>query len=163
MRTPAGKLHKTRALYAASETTIEYSLYLKVLTLYFRGIVELLLKGYVWQMGNYLSSLSIQQVKRKYNKPTVDWGTTKKLRVSGAIATEDLVYFTDQPYWYHFAWHKFECKIPNKTAYKFSATTGYPGASSRKLSKLLQTDPLAHLNFTTSRLKTRGIQDRKQQ
>jgi hypothetical protein len=118
--------------------------YLKVLKLYFTGIVELLLTGWTWTIGFNLASLRILKVRRKFTKPVVDWGATRKLLAERPDAPRDtLVYFTNQPFWY-----KTNCNLVNKTVYRFDPTSG-PDGNGRKITRLLEADPLAHLNFTT--------------
>lgn len=153
MRRPANTCLGTPALYAHYKSKypgskITFTVYLKVLSLYFKGIVKLLLTGWTWKMEHYLSEIRIQKVERRYTKPRVDMGATKKLLLSRPdIPRDTKVYFTNQPFWYRYYWHKNHCLIPNKTAYRFDASCG-PAGNTRKITRLLETDSLAHLNFT---------------
>ena len=55
------------------------------------------------------------------------------------------VYYTDSFYCRYY-WNKGKCRIPNKSAYRFTPTRGLKG-NKEKLINLLKTDELAYLKF----------------
>jgi len=109
------------------------------------------------EMGFNLSRLSILRIDRNHAAPRVDWIATKNLKAEllaeGKTLMSDenpdgapyLVYYTDD--WYcRFFWEKRNCKIRNKSAYRFDASRGLKG-NKGKLIRLLKTDSLAHLKY----------------
>lgn len=127
------------------ERRLTYAEYRKVITEFNLRIIEKILTGYTFRVPYKLGTLSIKKIKRKFDKPTINWGETKKLKDQGI---DELVYFTDNWYcrWY---WRKRACQVPNKIVYYFKPTrdnrTG--GGAVNKLSTLLKTDEFAHHNF----------------
>jgi hypothetical protein len=120
-------------------------------------IIEHILEGGVFNMGSNLAYLSVRRIERNPRKPTVDWWESnrykkelleegKKLYDSNTgEGVQWLIYYTD-PWYCKFHWEKHKCKIPNKTAYRFTPTRGIKG-NKEKLSKLLKEDDLAYLRF----------------
>ena len=120
-------------------------------------IIEMILNGGVFTMGSNMSNLSIRRIERNPSKPTVDWWESnrykKELLEEGKTLYNNntgegvqwLIYYTD-PWYCKFHWEKHRCKIPNKTAYRFTPTRGVKG-NKEKLSKLLKEDDLAYLRF----------------
>lgn len=120
-------------------------------------IINHILEGGVFNMKSNLAYLSIRCIERNPRKPTVDWWESNKykseLLAEGKQLYDSntgegeqwLIYYTD-PWYCKFHWEKHKCKIPNKTAYRFTPTRGIKG-NKEKLSKLLKTDDLAYLRF----------------
>lgn len=120
-------------------------------------IVEYILDGGVLNMGSNLAYLSVRCIERNPSKPTIDWWESnaykKELLDNGEKLYDSntgegvqwLIYYTD-PWYCKFHWEKHKCKIPNKTAYRFTPTRGAKG-NKEKLSKLLKEDDLAYLRF----------------
>lgn len=119
--------------------------------------IEMILEGRQLTMGSNMSNLSIRRIERNPSKPTVDWWESNKykselLEEGQKLYDSDtgegvqwLIYYTD-PWYCKFHWEKHRCKIPNKTAYRFTPTRGIKG-NKEKLSKLLKEDDLAYLRF----------------
>lgn len=120
-------------------------------------IVEMILEGGVFTMGSNMSNLSIRRIERNPSKPTIDWWESNKYKQELLAKGEKLfdsntgegvkwfIYYTD-PWYCKFHWEKHRCKIPNKTAYRFTPTRGVKG-NKEKLTKLLKEDELAYLRF----------------
>jgi hypothetical protein len=121
------------------------------------AVINGILEGSVFNMKNNLSNLSIRRIERNPSKPTIDWWESNKykqeLLLGGkTLYSEDnpegakwFVYYTD-PWYCKYHWEKHRCKIPNKTAYRFTPTRGVKG-NKEKLTKLLKEDELAYLRF----------------
>lgn len=121
------------------------------------AVVEMLLEGKSFTMGSNMSNLSIRRIERNPSKPTVDWWESNKYKKelleegkklydsNTGEGVQWLIYYTD-PWYCKFHWEKHRCKIPNKTAYRFTPTRGIKG-NKEKLSKLLKEDDLAYLRF----------------
>ncbi len=146
-------IYKTRHLYAHyltlyPDSPVTRAQFEKVLRLFFGGIVLQILEGFVFELGYYLASIRIQKVQRTYTKPRMNLSATRKLWAEHPEYKEQdiKVYYTDQPYWYRFYWAKKDCVVANKSVYRFDPTKG-PKGNSRKLSRKLQTEPFAHLNY----------------
>lgn len=118
---------------------------------------EIILKGERFNMGHYLSTLSIGRLKRNFSNKQVNWHESNKLKrklLSEGKKLYDadtgeghkwLVYYTTD--WYcRFYWNKGNCKVANKTVYRFTATRGEVG-NKTKLKELLAEDDLAYLEF----------------
>jgi len=138
---------------------LPYKVFLAVISDVNQSVMEEVLEGREFDMGCNMSRLSIVKIQRDFNRPTIDWQSSYKLR--DELVTEGvelrssenpdgepwLVYFTDD--WYvRFYWEKSACKIQNRTAYRFDATRGMKGHKTA-LKELLRTDSIAHLNFRT--------------
>ena len=120
-------------------------------------IVEVLLEGKIFTMGSNMSNLSIRRIERNPRKPTIDWWESNKYKQELLAKGEKLydnntgegvkwfIYYTD-PWYCKFHWEKHRCKIPNKTAYRFTPTRGVKG-NKEKLIKLLKEDELAYLRL----------------
>lgn len=118
---------------------------------------KILLEGKVFNMKHNLSNLSVRRIERKPSSPTIDWWESNKykqeLLAEGKklydAETEEgekwFIYYTD-PWYCKYHWEKHRCKIPNKTAYRFTVTRGIKG-NKEKLTALLKTDDLAYLRF----------------
>ena len=126
------------------ETTITYSLYKHIITRFNKRACEMILEGQLFNMGQRLGSIRIKKIPRTFNKPTIDWGETNRLKKQGI---KKLVYYTDD-YYYRWNWDKHRCLVKNKSVYTFAPTAGQSG-NRRKLVQKLKTDEFAHLNYKT--------------
>ena len=123
-------------------------------------IIDYILDGKEFNMGNNLSTLSIKGIDRNNSKPTIDWGESnlykKEILERGDKLFDNKtgegvkwhIYYTDSKY-YRYFWNKGKCKIPNKSVYKFIPTRGLKG-NKEKLVNLLQEDDLAYLKFKSN-------------
>ena len=121
------------------------------------SIIDSLLDGAEFNMGNNLSSLSIVRVDRDPRSPRVDWGESNKYRKELEEKGEDLydhktgkgikchIYYTDRFYCKYY-WKKGKCRISNKSVYRFVPTRGVKG-NKEKLISMLKNDDLAYLKF----------------
>lgn len=118
---------------------------------------EIILEGREFDMGAGLSRLSVVRIDRNHAAPRIDWASTNQLKKEliseGEILLSDenpdgvsyLVYYTDD--WYcRFFWEKRNCRLRNKSAYRFDATRGLKG-NKTKLVQLLQSDDIAYLKY----------------
>lgn len=136
---------------------VEKSLFKEICEEFNIQIIDHILEGGVLNMGSNLAYLSIRIIERNPRKPTVDWWESnkykKELLEEGKQLYDSntgegvrwLIYYTD-PWYCKFHWEKHKCKIPNKTAYRFTPTRGIKG-NKEKLSKLIKEDDLAYLRF----------------
>ena len=120
-------------------------------------VVDEMLEGREFRMGNNLSTLSVRRVERNPMRPTIDWWESNKYKqelISQGIPLYDaetgkgakwFIYYTD-PWYCKYHWQKSKCKISNKTAYRFTPTRGTKG-NKEKLTNLLKEDELAYLRF----------------
>mgnify|MGYP003673258883 CR=1 FL=1 len=121
------------------------------------GIIEYILSGKEFNMGNNLSTLSIIRRDRDPRSPRIDWGESNKYKKELLEAGEALydsitelgtkwyVYHTDEFYCKYY-WRKGKCKIQNKSVYRFDPTRGVKG-NKEKLISLLKEDELSYLKF----------------
>tara|TARA_R110002012_G_scaffold86022_2_gene214172 strand:- start:664 stop:1134 length:471 start_codon:yes stop_codon:yes gene_type:complete len=121
------------------------------------GIMEYILSGKEFNMGNNLSTLSIIRRDRDPRSPRIDWGESNKYKKELLEAGEALydsitelgtkwyVYHTDEFYCKYY-WRKGKCKIQNKSVYRFDPTRGVKG-NKEKLISLLKEDELSYLKF----------------
>jgi len=120
-------------------------------------IMEHILDGKEFNMGNNLSTLSIIRRDRDPRSPRLDWGESnkykKELLEDGQLLYNSEtgkgvkwhIYHTDEFYCKYY-WRKGKCKIPNKSVYRFDTTRGVKG-NKEKLINLLKQDDLAYLKF----------------
>ena len=120
-------------------------------------IINYILDGGKFNLGNNLSTISIIRLNRNNSKPVVNWGESNKYKKELLKEGKELynsktgeghkwyIYYTDEEYCRYY-WNKGKCKITNKSVYKFTPTRGYKG-NKEKLTNLLQTDELAYLKF----------------
>ena len=118
---------------------------------------EIIYNARVANLGWRLSTLEVVKVDRNFSKQAVNWVASEKLKQriideGGVPYSKEhpegekwFVYYTDD-YFIRFNWNKSECIIPNKTAYKFTATRGDTG-NKDKLKHYLKENPLAHLKY----------------
>lgn len=120
-------------------------------------ILDYILDGKSFNMGNNLSSLSIIRRERDPRSPRIDWGESNKYKKELLEEDQDLydnitgkgvkwhIYHTDSFYCKYY-WNKGKCKVKNKSVYRFDATRGVKG-NKEKLINLLKEDDLAYLKF----------------
>ena len=120
-------------------------------------VVEALLEGVKFSMGSNLSTLSIRRIERNPSAPTIDWWESNKYKTELLSEGKELydketekgekwfIYYTD-PWYCKYHWKKSKCKIPNRTANRFTPTRGVKG-NKEKLTKLLKGDDLAYFRF----------------
>ena len=120
-------------------------------------IIDYILDGKEFNMGNNLSTLSITRRDRDPRSPRIDWGESNKYKKElldngkalydpiTELGTKWHIYHTDEFYCRYY-WRKGKCKIPNKSVYRFDATRGIKG-NKEKLINLLKEDDLAYLKF----------------
>tara|TARA_R110000744_G_scaffold255783_1_gene371278 strand:+ start:307 stop:780 length:474 start_codon:yes stop_codon:yes gene_type:complete len=120
-------------------------------------ILDYILDGKSFNMGNNLSSLSIIRRERDPRSPRIDWGESNKYKKELLEEDQDLydnitgkgvkwhIYHTDS-FYCKFYWNKGKCKVKNKSVYRFDATRGVKG-NKEKLINLLKEDDLAYLKF----------------
>jgi hypothetical protein len=124
------------------KTTVTYTLYKYVVSEFNKKVSELILEGHSFNMGHRLSSIRIKKIARSFNKPTVDWGETNKLRKEGI---KTIVYYTDD-FYFRWHWEKARCLVKNKSVYSFTPNGGVKGNKRALVTKLKQ-DEFAYLNF----------------
>jgi hypothetical protein len=120
-------------------------------------IINQLLEGKTFNMGNNLSNLSIRRADRDPRSPRIDWGESNKYKKELLLEGKKLydsktgegekwhIYYTDKFYCRYY-WNKGKCRITNKSVYKFTPTRGLKG-NKEKLINMLKTDDLAYLKF----------------
>ena len=124
------------------DTTVTYSSYKHALSEFHKKAVQMILCGKTFYMGHKLGLIRIKKVERNFDKPSINWGETNKLKAEGI---NKHVYFTDE-YWYRWYWNKSRASLKNKSVYKFSPTEGSKG-NKKKLVQTIKMDQFAHLNF----------------
>ena len=124
------------------DTPVTYALYKHIISRFNKRVSELILEGEVFNMGQRLGTIRIKKIPRTFNKPTIDWGETNRLKKQGI---KKLVYYTDD-YYYRWNWDKHRCLVKNKSVYTFAPTAGERG-NRRKLVEKLKTDEFAYLNY----------------
>jgi len=144
-----------------SDNTMDSNLFRSICSEFNMEIIDHILDGHSFNMGNQLSSISIKRVVRDNSKPTIDWGESNKYKQELVKEGKQLydkqtdsgtkwyIYYTDDGYLRYF-WNKGKCKISNKSVYKFIPTRGLKG-NKEKLSSLLKNDDLSYLKFKKSK------------
>lgn len=144
---------------AETESPLDKALFKEIVEKFNISIMEHILEGGVFNMKHNLSKLSIIRIERNPSAPTVDWVESNKYKKELLAQGKELydaetgkgekwfIYYTD-PWYCRYYWEKSKCKIPNKTAYKFTPTRGLKG-NKEKLTALLKSDDLAYLRFKT--------------
>ena len=139
------------------DDTVNKSTFKKICEEFNIEIIESILEGDTFDMGNNLSTLSVRRVDRDPRTPRVDWGESIKYRkelesdgvelynVSTGKGEKWYIYYTDKFYCKYY-WKKGKCRIPNKSVYRFTPTRGLKG-NKEKLINILKTDDLAYLKF----------------
>tara|TARA_R100000781_G_scaffold58751_1_gene37743 strand:- start:491 stop:985 length:495 start_codon:yes stop_codon:yes gene_type:complete len=120
-------------------------------------VIDYILEGGKFNMGNNLSYISILRIDRNNAKPAIDWGESNKYKKELLEEGKELynsetgegekwhIYYTDSEYCRYY-WNKSGCKVQNKSVYKFVPTRGLKG-NKEKLTVLLKEDELAYLKF----------------
>tara|TARA_R100000742_G_C4260262_1_gene78079 strand:+ start:209 stop:682 length:474 start_codon:yes stop_codon:yes gene_type:complete len=120
-------------------------------------IMDYILEGKEFNMGNNLSTISILRRDRDPRSPRVDWGESNKYKEELIAEGKKLydsktgegtkwhIYHTDD-FYCKFYWYKGKCRVQNKSVYRFDATRGVKG-NKDKLIRLLKEDELAYLKF----------------
>ena len=140
-----------------SKNYVDKSIYNNIVQEFNMMIIDYILEGKEFNMGNNLSTLSIIRRDRDPRSPRLDWGESNKYKkellgegksLYNAETGEGVkwhIYHTDE-YYCKYYWRKGKCKIPNKSVYRFDATRGLKGNKER-LIYLLKEDDLAYLKF----------------
>ena len=143
--------------YISNNGPISSKLFRDICTEFNVKVIESMLEGEVFNLGNNLSSISIVRKERDPRNTKVDWGESNKYKQELINSNEQLydsetnegtkwhIYYTDGFYCKYY-WRKGKCRIPNKSVYRFDATRGVKG-NKEKLITLLKTDDLAYLKF----------------
>ena len=143
--------------YIEENEYIDKSIFSDICHTFNMGIMEYILEGKKFNMGNNLSTISIIRRDRDPRSPRIDWGESNKYNKELLDNSEDIydhitelgtkwfIYHTDEFYCKYY-WNKGKCKVPNKSVYRFDATRGLKG-NKDKLIALLKEDDLAYLKF----------------
>ena len=136
---------------------IDKSTYTDIIHQFNMMIMDYILEGKEFNMGNNLSTLSIVRRDRDPRSPRIDWGESNKYKKELLEEGQKLydpetdigvkwhIYYTDEFYCKYY-WRKGKCKVPNKSVYRFDATRGIKG-NKEKLISLLKEDELSYLKF----------------
>ncbi len=124
------------------DTDVTYTLFKYIISKFNKKIVNKVLDGKEFYMGHRLGTISIRRIERNFDKKSVNYFETKKLKEQGI---DKVVYYTDD-HWFRWYWTKAKCQVPNKSVYKFSPTSG-PNGIKRALSNKLNQDEFAFLNY----------------
>ena len=136
---------------------IDKTIYTDIIHEFNMLIMDYILEGKEFNMGNNLSTLSIIRRDRDPRSPRIDWGESNKYKKELLEEGQKLynpetgegikwhIYHTDEFYCKYY-WRKGKCKVPNKSVYRFDATRGIKG-NKEKLINLLKEDELAYLKF----------------
>lgn len=140
-----------------TDTPLDKALFKEICEEFNISLINTLLEGNVFQMKHNLASLSIRRIERNPSSPTIDWWESNKYKQELLAEGKKLydaesgegekwfIYYTD-PWYCKYHWEKARCRIPNKTAYRFTPTKGIKG-NKEKLTALLKNDELAYLRF----------------
>lgn len=123
---------------------VTYSMYKHVISEFNKKVSQRIMDGEIFNMGHRLGTIRIKRIPRSFNKPTIDWGETNKLKKQGIMK---IVYFTDD-FYFRWNWDKYRCRVKNKSVYTFAPTKG-PGGNSKALARKLKNDEFAYLNYKT--------------
>jgi len=143
--------------YVKEYSEIDKSLFKDICEEFNIMIMDYILDGKEFNMGNNLSTLSIIRRDRDPRSPRLDWGESNKYKKELLEEGQKLydsetgegikwhIYHTDEFYCKYY-WRKGKCKVKNKSVYRFDATRGVKG-NKEKLINLLKTNELAYLTF----------------
>jgi hypothetical protein len=143
--------------YVEEYSEIDKSLFKDICEEFNIMIMDYILDGKEFNMGNNLSTLSIIRRDRDPRSPRLDWGESNKYKKELLEEGQKLydsetgegikwyIYHTDEFYCKYY-WRKGKCKVKNKSVYRFDATRGVKG-NKEKLINLLKTNELAYLTF----------------
>ena len=124
------------------DSDVTYTLYKYTLSKFLKKAVLKILDGETFYLGHKLGAVRIKRVERNFEKPTIDWYETNKLKAQGI---NKHIYYTDND-WSRWFWEKPKAPLKNKSVYKFNPTEGKSG-NKKALVKRLKTDEFAHLNY----------------
>jgi hypothetical protein len=128
-----------------SNDTVDKNIYNSIIQEFNIMIIDYILEGKDFNMGNNLSTLSIiRRESNKYKKELLEEGKDLYNSETGE-GVKWYIYHTDEFYCKYY-WRKGKCKIPNKSVYRFDATRGLKGNKERLIT-LLKEDDLAYLKF----------------
>ena len=128
--------------YQMEHNDIDKTVYTNIIQEFNILIMEYILEGKEFNMGNNLSTLSIIRRDRDPRSPRIDQNLYNSETDEGV---KWHIYHTDDFYCKYY-WRKGKCKIKNKSVYRFDATRGVKG-NKEKLINLLKEDDLAYLKF----------------
>lgn len=143
--------------YTEAGNFMEKSLFVAICSEFNMMIIDYILEGKEFNMGNRLSTLSVVRKARDPRNPAIDWGETNRYKAELIEEGVELynsdtgegvkwhIYHTDGEYCKYY-WRKGRCTVKNKSVYRFDATRGVKG-NKGKLITLLQEDDLAYLKF----------------
>lgn len=144
--------------YKEQGGTLSYEQYREIAEEFNKMAVEELLKGHRIRLPARLGYIQIIRIHRSFKRPLVDWKASydlkAKLEAEGKKLYDKetgkgekwIVYFTDD-YYFRYYWSKKNCKVRNKSVYRFVPTRGKVGAKD-KLTALLKSDETAEFNFS---------------
>tara|TARA_R100000655_G_scaffold88234_1_gene128508 strand:+ start:174 stop:647 length:474 start_codon:yes stop_codon:yes gene_type:complete len=143
--------------YIKDNDFIEAKLFRDICSDFNIEVMDNILEGKSFNMGNHLSTLSIVRQDRDPRTPQINWGESNKYKkelIDEGTSLYDPetnegvkwhIYYTDD-YYFKYYWRKGKCLVPNKSVYRFDATRGVKG-NKEKLINLLKEDELAYLKF----------------
>tara|TARA_R100000234_G_C4915500_1_gene141783 strand:+ start:89 stop:559 length:471 start_codon:yes stop_codon:yes gene_type:complete len=143
--------------YCTTNKNIDKTIFKAICSDFNIEVMDNILEGGKFNMGNNLSTLSIRRTERDPRSPKIDWGESNKYKKELLDSGQKLfnkttgkgvkwhIYYTDSFYCRYY-WNKGKCRVPNKSAYRFTPTRGLKG-NKEKLINLLKTDELAYLKF----------------
>lgn len=116
-----------------------------------------------FDMGSYLSTLSIRRIKRNFKNPHVDWKASNEYRQELLDKGEKLydhktgegtkwLIYHDEEWYCRFYWKKQHAKFKNKSVYKFVATRGKVG-NKTKLINHLNENSLNYIKYENASIK----------
>ena len=113
---------------------IPYELFVHLQDEYNIEVINSLLKGDTYSLGNNLGTIFIKNVNRNFNKRlAVNWDETNKIKnslikkglplysINNTSGNKYMVYHTDDGYCFFF-WRQSVCKIINKDYYRLTIT-----------------------------------------
>ena len=143
--------------YNSNVEAIDKNLFKEICFDFNEMVIDMILDGGEFNMGNNLSTISILRMDRDPQRRVIDWVESNKYKaelvknkiklydVSTGEGTKWHIYYTDE-YYCKYYWYKGRCKVKNKSVYRFDASRGIKG-NKEKLTRLLQNDDLAYLRF----------------
>ena len=143
--------------YASNVEDIDKNLFKELCFDFNEMVIDMILEGGEFNMGNNLSTISILRMDRDPQRKVIDWIESNKYKselvknkiklydASTGEGTKWHIYYTDE-YYCKYYWYKGRCKVKNKSVYRFDASRGIKG-NKEKLTRLLRNDDLAYLRF----------------
>lgn len=141
----AGKCYNAMDMYKAfkekyPETDITYPLFKHIISAYNKKIVDKIIDGEIFNPSFNIGRMLIARLERNFNKKTVDWGETNKLKKQGI---NKIIYFTDD-FYYRIKWDKVNCNLKNKTVYRFQPTYTFR----KKLVKYIKEHTMGSITYS---------------